>query len=145
MNKFNLNFNGYWLEKSFESIAECSGIYIFQECFYNSVNDTVSLKRILYIGQATNCNNRIYNHEKIPAMKRSLSQGNQLCLTYCKCESKDLDVIENALIYYYRPPFNDTCKDTFEHEDTNISCTGSYSLLKQNILVYSTLRSFERR
>lgn len=139
MRSYNLNFNGYWLESAFSSVENCSGIYVFQECYYDYSTNTVSLKRILYIGQAKNCNERICKHDKIPEFKKGISQGNQLCITYCKCESNDLDIIENALIYYYKPPYNDNCLDTFEYETTSIICTGRYSLLRQSVNVYTKL------
>lgn len=52
MKKINLDFDGYWREINKNSIPSKSGVYCVYSCVYNSSNKTVSLKKLLYIGES---------------------------------------------------------------------------------------------
>lgn len=143
MNKtISLTYQGYWREPNFKSAPQYSGVYTFIECRYNPVSDSVTLVKILYIGQADNIRYRVLNHDKLTEMRKSLSYGNQLCIHCAPIEnytySPDKNRAEAALIYKHQPPFNDRLKDRFAYDATTISNSGRYSLLVQNFTVYRT-------
>ena len=61
---FNVEFDGYWREKNIGGIPANSGIYCVYECTYNQEEKTVSIHRLIYIGEARDARDRIKNHEK---------------------------------------------------------------------------------
>ena len=135
-----LNYEGYWRQVNFGSVPTYSGVYSFQECRYNADN-TVTLMKLLYVGQAVNCRERIQNHEKLSTLVKSLSPGNELCVHTAPITDPDKSRAENALVYYHKPPFNETLKDSFNYDRTNISCSGKYSLLSRSFTVERTISS----
>ena len=50
MKKITLDFDGYWKEANKDSIPRQSGIYCVYTCTYNATEHTVSIKKMLYIG-----------------------------------------------------------------------------------------------
>lgn len=136
MNKsINLKFEGYWREKNFSGIPSYSGIYVFQECKYNPSSNSVDLIKILYIGQAVNCHERVINHEKIYEMKRYISYGNELCVNVTNIIDPDKSRVEAALVYKHKPRFNDKLKDYFTYDSTTIINSGNYRLLESQFTV----------
>lgn len=131
----NLTFEGYWREKNFSGIPNYSGIYVFQECKYNPTTNAVDLIKILYIGQAENCNKRIINHEKISEMKRYISYGNELCVNVANIIDPDKSRAEATLVYKHKPKFNDNLKDYFAYDRTTINNSGKYELLISSFTV----------
>ena len=59
MKKITLDFDGYWREANKDSIPRQSGIYCVYTCTYNATEHTVSIKKMLYIGESTNVHDRI--------------------------------------------------------------------------------------
>jgi hypothetical protein len=49
----------------------------------------VDLKRLLYIGEAADVQGRVASHEKLPAWKRQLKQGEVLCFNAAIISPKD--------------------------------------------------------
>lgn len=142
--RITLNYDGYWRENNFLSVPKTSGVYTFFECSYNADKKTITLLRTLYIGQAEDCYTRITSHDKIPALKKSLTPGNQLCVHIAEVLAVDKDRTENALVFYHKPPFNDKLKDEFSYDETTISCSGRYGLLTQNFTVQKKPLAFVR-
>jgi len=141
MKTISLTFDGYWREVRFSSIPAFSGVYAFQECTYDPVSKTVSLKRILYIGQAVNCRERIQRHELLVNMNRYIAYGNVLCVNVANVSGANKDIAEAALIYKHQPPFNTLLKDSFDYESTTINNSGNHSLLLSSFTVYKTQKS----
>lgn len=59
-----LNFGGYWREVAISGLPAESGVYCVYTCVYNKENKTVSLKKLIYIGESEDVKKRISNHEK---------------------------------------------------------------------------------
>jgi len=49
---YSLEFDGYWREPNASGLPPKSGIYCVYACVHNADRKTVSLKRLLYIGEA---------------------------------------------------------------------------------------------
>ena len=49
---FNQEFEGYWRALNAGSLPKVSGIYAVQSCIHNKKEGTVSLKKLIYIGEA---------------------------------------------------------------------------------------------
>lgn len=139
MKSINLTFQGFWIEKNFNSIPNYSGIYVFQECYYDSVQNSVNLKKILYIGQANDCNERTNKHELLEKMRKYISYGNTLCVSTTEISDPDKSRAEAALVYQHKPTFNTQNVNNFDYDTTTISNSGRYSLLKAVFTVYKTI------
>jgi hypothetical protein len=131
-----LEFKGYWLEKDMGGIPKQSGIYVVYECTYNQQADTVSLKKVIYIGEAENVNDRIAKHEKWPLWRKHCGAYNQICFSFAPITSPDRQRGEAAMIYRHKPPVNDQYTNTFPFDQTTMSLSGKTSLLDTNFTVY---------
>ena len=130
MPAYQLTFKGYWREINKGGIPAKSGIYIVYRCTYNTITKTVDLKDIIYIGQAEDGNDRVGKHEKLPDFKRELKEGEELCYSFAEVDKKDLDIVENALIFMQKPVVNDYLKDSYNHENASFKIKGDMTCLK---------------
>jgi len=130
-----LSFEGYWRERNIDRISNESGIYVVYECSYNSQTNKVSLKKVIYIGEADDVNDRIANHEKWPAWKRHCGTNNEPCFSFAPVISTDRKRGEAALIYKHKPPVNEEYKYNFPFDDTTMSLSGETALLTTHFTV----------
>ena len=77
---YNVTFKGYRMESDAEGLPEYSGIYIAYRCVYNKVANKVSLKELIYIGQAENIRRRILSHRNTGDLNRSCCENETTCL-----------------------------------------------------------------
>jgi hypothetical protein len=105
--------------------------------------DSVTLKRILYIGQSENIGNRIKTHERYEDWVSELEWGEYLCFSFApiartevnRFAITDMDIAEAALINFHKPTLNDDFKDHFPYEETNIVISGEKGLLNSYFTV----------
>jgi excinuclease UvrABC nuclease subunit len=135
---YSLNFKGYWREKNISSIPAESGAYCVYASTYNPQNDTVSIRLLVYIGEAEDVKNRVANHEKWSDWRRYCQQGEELCFNSAAAEASDRERVECALIFHHRPPVNTDCKDSFSFDATTISTSGRNALLDDQFTVWRT-------
>ena len=124
-----LNFIGYWREKAISGISNESGIYVVYECFYDPQTVKVNLKKIIYIGEGEEVQNRIAKHEKWPEWRNSCGINNELCFSYAPVINPDRERGEAALIYKHKPPVNEEHKYNFSYDETTMSLSGEAGLL----------------
>lgn len=77
---FSIEFDGYWREPNKGSVPAKSGIYCVYSCVYDAQGKTVSLKKLIYIGESENVNERLANHEKLPDWQRHVKTGEVLAI-----------------------------------------------------------------
>lgn len=130
MEKYNLTFKGYRRDVNKGGLPTYGGIYMVYCCTYNKESKTVTLNKLIYIGQAINIHDRINNHDKYEDFKKQLGKGQQLCYAYSSVSPKEMDVVENALIFMQKPELNDNLKDSFNYSDSQFSIEGACALLK---------------
>ena len=134
---YNVKFDGgYWREVNKDDIPKKSGVYCVYECKYNEQEGTVSLKKLLYIGESEDVNDRVSNHEKLNEWKKYVGSGNTLCYLFSQVDSPDRERVEAALIYEHKPPVNTEYKDKFPYDTTHITTEGKNALLKESFTVY---------
>lgn len=121
---FNIEFDGYWREQNIGGVPEESGVYCVYECTYNSSEKTVTIRRLIYIGEADNVRNRITNHEKKNDWMRYVRSGNVLCFSFAPVLTADRSRVEAALIFKHKPPVNEEYKNSFPFDRTTISISG---------------------
>lgn len=131
-----LKFEGYWLEIDKGFIPEQSGIYCVYTCKYNDERNTVSIHKLLYIGESANANARIQNHNRLPDWVKELSYGEELCYSFAPIASEDRERGEAALIFNHQPPMNEEHKNHFVYNDTQMILSGKIKFLDKNFVVY---------
>lgn len=127
---YNVTFKGYRLETNVNTLPEYSGVYLAYRCVYNKETDNVSLKELVYIGQAENLRKRIQSHVSSNDLYDGCEEGEGICYAYASVSLTDLDIVENALIFAQQPRLNMLLKDKFNHESASFTIEGTCSLLK---------------
>lgn len=130
MAKYNVTFKGYRRDVNKTGLPTYGGIYLVYCCTYNEHSQTVSLRDLIYIGQAINIHDRICNHDRYADFRRQLKQGEQLCYSYASVSPNDMDVVENALIFMQKPALNEDLKNHFNYPNSEFSIEGACALLR---------------
>ncbi|MDG7000777.1 MAG: GIY-YIG nuclease family protein [Nitrososphaerota archaeon] len=134
-----LTFDGYWRQKAIGGIPSKAGIYVVYEAFYNSQSGSVTLLKVIYIGESGDVNARIANHEKWPDWRKHCGPNNEICFSFAPVTSPDRERAEAALIYKHKPPVNDEYKYSFPFDETTMSLSEETALLN----TYFTLQRKE--
>lgn len=138
MHIYNIMFKGYRTKPDIDWIPSWSGVYCVYECTRNISEKTVTLHRLIYIGEAEDVKDRIANHEKWNEWKQYVETENELCFSVAYVESANRDRVEAALIFKHKPPVNDEYKDSFPFDRTTIFMVGETALLDTYFTVERT-------
>lgn len=130
MSTYNLNFRGYWIDDRKGGIPESSGIYLVYKCLYKKDIRKVSLRELIYIGQAKNLHSRINTHDKRELFLQDCSDNETICYAIAESPQKDLDIIENALTFVQQPKFNEQKNNVFNYGTTELHLEGRCGLMK---------------
>lgn len=139
MKSLSLTFDGYWTEYAAKSIPAQPGIY----CVYggtNNSNGTVTLNRLVYIGESSNVRDRIGYHEKTPSWRRYLKPGEVLIFTFAPIYM-DRVCVEAAMIFHHKPPVNEEYSDNCP-EDVTMSLVGKVALLDTYFTVRQKVKAY---
>lgn len=134
---YSLAYDGYWREQNTGGIPSKSGVYSVYACQYNSSKGTVSLDKLIYIGESMNVHDRIKGHEKWSEWRRHLKAGQQLCFNFAPI-GVDRERVEAALINYHKPPVNTEFVNNFPYSQTTVSTAGNNALLSSYFTVYTS-------
>lgn len=121
-----LNIQGYWADVNRHSIPCITGVYFVFACIYNPMPNTVTLKRLLYIGQAIDVNSRIAVHDKRPVWASMLALGETVCYSVAAVDGRSLDTVEAALVYKLRPPTNELLTRYYSHAPCALTIMGQW-------------------
>lgn len=135
--RVDLEFKGYYLEKSKGGIPAQSGIYCVYRSVYSASSDTVSLKELLYIGESANMKDRVANHEKEKDWKKHLGRGETLSFSYTAILS-GRERTEAALIYKHKPIENSEYRNSFPFRSLRVITSGRNWGLKKDFTVLNT-------
>lgn len=133
---YSLAFEGYYLKPS--GLPHTSGLYCVYKCRDNPERNTVSLKQLLYIGQAEDIGQRHEAHEKKTDWENCLHPGETLCYSYARLDKSELDRCEAALIFINKPLCNANLKDRFDYLDTKVIVLGNVGLLVKESIAEQT-------
>ena len=131
MKEIKLNFRGYWREINRAGIPSVKGVYFVYRCRYNTSDDTVSLKELVYIGQSQDVNKRIAEHSSNKDFINVLQTEETFCYSVAEVDS-NLDLVENALIFMQKPRCNEKLKDTYSYDEASFDLGGRCSLVRYN-------------
>lgn len=126
MESYTIQFEGYWLNKT--AVPSLPGIYCVYTC-YDLHPSTVSIQRLIYIGESINVLSRLANHEKQPIWERYLNPGEQLCYSFGGMSFHARTRCEAAMIFQHKPPANTEYVNRFPFDRTRISLSGNTALL----------------
>jgi excinuclease UvrABC nuclease subunit len=126
-----LEFEGYWCEPNVGGLPAKSGIYGVYACTYNAFQQTVSLARLLYIGEAADVRDRVGSHDQRQTWKRQLKSGESICVNAALISPEgDRQRAEAAMIFKHKPPYNTEYVDNFPFDTTTITTTGKNVLMQ---------------
>lgn len=104
-------------------------MYFVYKGHYNPADDTVSLLRLIYIGESDKVGDRIRNHEKRPLWLKYIHQDNELVFTTGKTECEDRFRVEAAYIFRHKPPVNTEYVLSFPFDQTTVISSGKLRCL----------------
>jgi hypothetical protein len=113
-------------------------VYLVYFCRHNESEGTVTLTKLIYIGEAANARERIEQHEKWSEWRKKVPEASQICFSFAPATSSDRERAEAALIYHHKPPCNDEYKDEFPFEETTVESSGECALLSGDMTVHKT-------
>lgn len=128
-----LAFDGYWLQSKVDSIPAHAGVYCVYTCTYNKEvrsKPTVSLDKLVYIGEAGNVRTRISGHDCWEKWERHVERGQVLCFSTAPVlpESGRYRA-EAALIFKHKPPVNSEYVHSFPFDTTTVDLSGKTTKL----------------
>ncbi len=104
---YSLAFDGYWREPNVGGLPAKSGIYGVYASTFDTGAGTVTLNRLLYIGEAGDIRDRVSNHEKWQDWKRQMKTGEVICVNAGLISPEaDRQRAEAAMIFKHKPPCN---------------------------------------
>lgn len=83
-----IEFDGYWRDEHRKSIPAKSGIYCVYSCLHNKEKKTVTIDKLIYIGESEDVRNRIDKHGKREAWEKNLLPNQELCYSFVTCPPK---------------------------------------------------------
>jgi len=104
--RYDIDFKGYWRDEMVSTMPTYSGIYFVYRCTYNSDQDVVSLKELIYVGQADNLKKRICDHRSHERFQKQLLAGETLCYSCAKVDKEDIAIVHRALLLMQQPVLN---------------------------------------
>lgn len=127
--RFDLDFVGFRMEGGLKNWPEKSGIYCVYRCLHYPDKSQVSIRGLVYIGEAENLRTRLGSHEKFELWRKCLQAGEVLCFSYALVSNDDRERCEAAMIFKHQPTENTKCRDSFNYDETQIALTGVTSEL----------------
>ncbi len=131
-------FDGYWRDEKKSAIPANSGIYCVFECTRDISSSTVSLHKLIYIGESGDVKSRISDHEKHNDWNTHVRPDNELCFAFGAVGKEDRIRAEAAMIFKHKPPENTEYVESFPFDTTMISLSGKKTLLKSQFTVCRT-------
>ena len=133
---FNIEISGYWLDTDKSGIPNHSGVYFVYEYTYNKEKDTITIHKLIYIGESDKVCDRIADHEKYDDWKKHVGPGNTLCYSTGRVSEAYRERIEAAYIFKHKPPENEEYVDSFSFDKTTVNSLGKTALLNTAFTVY---------
>ena len=134
-----LAFNGYWRAPNIGGLPAAYGIYCVHACTHNAQAGTVSIRKLIYIGEAGNVHDRIATHERWSDWECQLQWGEELCFNAALIvPASDRQRAEAAMIYHHKPPCHVEYVHQFPFEETTVFTSGRNALLESIFTAYPT-------
>ncbi|KKL54011.1 hypothetical protein LCGC14_2269690 [marine sediment metagenome] len=135
---FTIELDGFWREQNKGSIPAKSGVYCVYSCVSNTKEKIILLKKLIYIGESEDVNNRISDHEKLPEWRKHLKSGEMLCYSFGEVEATNRARCEAAMIFKHKLQKNTEYVGSFAFDQTTMNLSGATSLLSTSFTVNRT-------
>ncbi len=122
--------DGYWRQSAISGIPAHSGVYFVYAATYDKSSDSVSLQKLIYIGEAGDVKSRISNHEKWYNWRGHLTTGQELCFSTGYVSPISRERVEAAYIFKHKPAENIEYKYSFPFNETTVNSSGRTALLE---------------
>jgi hypothetical protein len=123
-------FRGYWTDQHGAGLPTASGIYAVYACVRAPWANTVSLRGLLYVGEAENVSDRVSCHERWIDWQLELRDGESLCYGAALISpSGARRRAEAAIINRHKPVCNIECVNSFPHDKTTVFIGGANALM----------------
>ena len=137
-----LDYDGYWREPAVGGIPNQSGVYSVYACTHNAAANTVTIRKLLYIGESATVRDRIQQHLSGAtgrSWKQHLLAGEVLCFAFAPISGATRKRAEAALIYKHKPPENTEYVYSFpaKWSPTTVKTSGRNKLLSSHFTVRS--------
>lgn len=132
---FSMVFDGYWREVNKGGVPDKSGVYCVYACTYDQKTKNLSIRMLIYIGEADDVRVRLATHERQEDWETHLEDGEVLCYSFAPSAAANRERCEAALINEHQPPENTEYKDAFPFDKTTINTTGKNKFLKPKFTV----------
>jgi excinuclease UvrABC nuclease subunit len=100
--------SGYFREPNVASLPTGAGVYSVYTCTYNKDDKpkpTVSVAKLVYIGEAGDIRDRVTNHGRWDDWKKHLAKGQIMCVAAAQVSPQATrQRAEAALIFKHKPP-----------------------------------------
>jgi len=138
-----LAYKGYWRESNAGGVPNESGIYSVYACTHDRVAGTVSIRKLLYIGESASVRDRIRQHLSGAtgrSWKKHLRAGEVLCFAFAPNSGTTRERAEAALIYRHKPTENTEYVRSFpaRWSPTTVKTGGKNKLLSSHFTVRSS-------
>ena len=136
MKNIDLKFDGYWRDCNKSGMPSEEGVYCVYTCIYNQRDKAVTIRKLIYIGEATDVKNRVFNHEKLDRFLRQCFNEETICFSFAPVKSSDREMAEAALIYKHKPPLNDEYVYNYPFDSVRITTKGENKFLNSDFIIY---------
>ncbi len=135
-NSHAMTFFGYWREQNMHTLPEQAGIFCVHAGIHNTHTRTVSVRKLIFIGESENIGQHI-GCCNTQAWMKYLKKGETLCFSFAP-QANYRAQCTTALIFEHKPPENIEHMCSFPFEQTHIVLNGKTDLLKTNFTVYQS-------
>lgn len=135
---YTLDFKGYWREENWGSLPAVAGVYCVYACIHDETSGTVSLQRLLYIGESGNVRRRVPEdpEERLDEWEDELDDDEVLCVSYAKIKPQAARRrAEAAMINHHMPPCNCEYVFDFRFDKTHVKTKGKNAKLTAKFTV----------
>jgi excinuclease UvrABC nuclease subunit len=132
---FEIEFDGYWREPAKGGTPSASGIYCVYSCVHNKEEKTVSIKKLIYIGESGDVKDRLSGHEKLDDWKKHVKTGEVLCYSVAEVAATNRVRCEAAMINKHKPPVNTEYVNSFPFDQTTMKLSGKTKKLHTEFTV----------
>ena len=128
-----LNFVGYYEENDLPlEVYNCSGVY----AVYRGINKYPT--KLLYIGRTGDFSDRpSKNHHKYKDWQREIVKNKEE-LYFSFAATDEEKIAEAALIFKYKPEFNEIGKESFIYRETRVKTSGTKAFIDDYFVVEQT-------
>lgn len=112
-----------------------SGLYFVYKGRFNEGNNTISLIKLLYVGESEQVRDSIVRHLTTADWRQFLVRDEELCFSVAEMSVAGRKTVRAALIRELKPVANQVAKEGVEETGFEVLITGHNRLLPDRLIV----------